>query len=191
MSDLALSVNTGDYTVHIIVAVDHLGDWDIVDAKRARVDPDQSATDIVDLCETHFPQEWLIDDDNASKVFGPLVATAARRRGVPVPWKMMPMRGQNKETRAASLRGMFKRRKVYMPPTAPFTTWLTKELLTFPNAIGQGVDDGVDALSLLGRRLLAIATPSNVIPIRRLPTTSEMTLDELFEDMPQLSSMRI
>jgi predicted phage terminase large subunit-like protein len=191
MSDLALSVNTGDYSVHLIVAIDTNGDWDIVDAARERVDPDQSASRVVSLCETYSPTEWLIDDDNASKVFGPLVATAARQRGVTVPWKTMPMRGQNKETRAAPLRGMFKRRKVYMPANAHFTPWLTKELLTFPNAIGQGVDDGVDALGLLGRRLLAIAIPSNVVPIRRLPTIQEMTLDQLFEDMPSIANSRI
>lgn len=191
MSDLALSVNTGDYTVHIIVAIDTNGDWDIIDAARERVDPDQSASRIVSFCETYSPTEWLIDDDNASKVFGPLVATAARQRNTLVPWKQLPMRGQDKETRAAPLRGMFKRRKVYMPPNAPFTQWLTRELLTFPNAMGQGVDDGVDALGLLGRRLLAIAVPSNVVPIRRNPTIQEMTLDQLFEDQPHIVNSRI
>lgn len=191
MSDLALSVNTGDYTVHIIVSIDANGDWDIIDAVRERVDPDQSASRIVSFAETYHPQEWLIDDDNASKVFGPLVATAARQRNIFIPWKTLPMRGQDKETRAAALRGMFKRRKIYMPPNAHFTQWLTRELLTFPNAIGQGVDDGVDALSLMGRRLLAIATPSNVIPIRRNPTIQEMTLDQLFEDMPSTANSRI
>lgn len=191
MSDLALSVNTGDYSVHLVVAIDTNGDWDIVDAKRERVDPNESATRIVDLCESYSPTEWLIDDDNASKVFGPLVATAAQARGVAIPWKVMPMRGQNKETRAAPLRGMYKRHKVYMPADAHFTPWLTRELLTFPNAMGQGVDDGVDALGLLGRRLLAIAIPSNVVPIRRQPTIQEMTLDQLFEDMPSRVNERI
>lgn len=191
MSDLALSVNTGDYTVHLVVAIDPNSDWDIVDAARERVDPDQSASRIVSFCETYSPTEWLIDDDNASKVFGPLVATAARQRNTLVPWKQLPMRGQDKETRAAPLRGMFKRRKVYMPPNATFTSWLTRELLTFPNAMGQGVDDGVDALGLLGRRLLSIATPSNVVPIRRNPTIQEMTLDQLFEDMPAIANSRI
>lgn len=191
MSDLALSVNTGDYTVHFIVAVDSNGDWDIIDASRKRVDVDCSSNDIVSFCETYSPVEWLIDDDNASKVFGPLVATRARERGVPVPWKRMPMRGQDKETRAAPLRGQFKRRKVYMPANAPFTKWLVPELLMFPNAMGQGVDDGVDALGLMGRRLLSLALPSNVVPIRRNPTIQEMTLDQLFEDMPNIANSRI
>lgn len=182
MSDLALSVNTGDYTVHFIVAVDHNGDWDIVEGQRARVDVEQSSSTIVQLCATYKPIEWLIDDDNASKVFGTLVGTKARQLSVPVPWRPMPMRGQDKETRAASLRGMFKRGRVYMPPDAPFTKWLTNELLTFPNAVGSGVDDGIDALGLIGRRMLVISAPVAPVAPRPLPTLQDMTLNQLWED---------
>lgn len=191
MSDLALSVNTGDYTVHLIVAVDSNGDWDILDSKRKRTDPSSSADDIISFCQAYSPREWLIDDDNSSKVFGNLVATRGRELGVSVPWKPMPMRGQDKETRAASLRGQFKRRKIYMPADAPFTKWLVPELLMFPNALGQGVDDGVDALGLMGRRMLMLSRPALVVVGKRLPTTAEMTLDDLFEDMPKTGTERI
>lgn len=103
----------------------------------------------------------------------------------------MPMRGQDKETRAAPLRGMYKRRKVYMPHDANFTQWLTKELLMFPNALGDGVDDGVDALSTMGRRMMAISGPKLQVVPKSLPTIQNMTLDELFEDMPKRSNDRI
>ena len=187
LTDLALSVNTGDYTVHFIVAVDANGDWDIIDADRRRVDPEVSATTICRFSQTYTPREWLIDDDNMAKVMIPLVATKARALSVYVPWKMMPMRGQNKETRAAPLRGQFKRRKVYYPADAHFASWLTNELLTFPNALGEGVDDGIDALSLLGRRLAAVAPmTAKVVPLRK-PTTSEMTLDGLWDTAPKQS----
>jgi predicted phage terminase large subunit-like protein len=190
-SDLALSVNTGDYTVHFVVAIDKVGDWDILEASRSRVDPEVSATNIVRIAQAHKPKEWLIDDDNASKVFGALVATKAREMGVFVPWKPMPMRGQDKETRAAPLRGMYKRRKVYMPHDAPFTQWFTKELLMFPNALGDGVDDGIDALGLLGRRLLALTHATVPTQARTLPTIADMTLNDLFDDMPKRDTMRI
>lgn len=190
-SDLALSVNSGDYTVHFIVAIDSLGDWDIIEAVRERVDVEVSAQRVIQLCQTHSPREWLIDDDNASKVFLPLVATKARSTSTHVPWKPMPLRGQDKETRAAPLRGQFKRRKVYMPHDAPFTQWLVKELLMFPNALGEGVDDGVDALSTLGRRLMALSAPKLTVVPRTLPTIQDMTLDQLFEDMPKQSNERI
>lgn len=191
MTDLALSVNTGDYTVHLVVAIDEVGDWDVVHGTRERVDPEQSSSRLVELAGIYRCQEWLIDDDNASKVFMPLVATKARSERVSVPWKPMPMRGIDKETRAAPLRGQFKRRKVYMPADAPYTKWLVKELLTFPNATGSGVDDGIDALGLLGRRMAALAKPAAPVVQLKRPTLQEMTLNQLFEDMPTRSTQRI
>lgn len=183
-SDLALSVNTGDYTVHFIVAIDSNGAWDIIDAKRGRVDSDQSSDDIVRLAQTYRPREWLIDDDNMAKVMMPLVSTKARQLSTSVPWKMMPMRGQDKETRAAALRGQFKRRKIYYPADAPFAHWLTKELLTFPNAVGSGVDDGVDALSVMGRRLAAISPAV----VKVAPVVKQgYSLDDLWDCQPKQS----
>ena len=182
LTDLALSVNSGDYTVHFAVAVDENGDWDIIDAQRHRCSPEESATRLVSMASTFKPTEWLIDDDNASKVFMPLVATEARQRRVSVPWKPLPMRGQDKETRAAPLRGQFKRGKIYMPPDAPFKKWLVREILSFPNAMGEGVDDGIDALSLMGRRMLALSRPpAKVVPLRP-KTWQDMTLNEMWED---------
>lgn len=190
-TDLALSVNTGDYTVNFVVAVDKNNDWDIIDASRERADPEQSSMRLITFCTTYRIKEWLIDDDNASKVFMPLVATKAKETNTRVPWKPVPMNGQNKETKAAALRGQFKRRKVYMSPDAPFKQWLVTELITFPNALGQGVDDGVDALSALGRRLhmLQSAAPSNVVPIRA-KTWQEATLNELWEDRERKTGTR-
>ncbi len=187
-SDLALSVNTGDYTVHVVVAIDTNGDWDIIDAMRKRVDSDQSATDIINLAQTWRPREWLIDDDNASKVFAHLVATKARSENVPIPWKPLPIRGQDKETRASALRGQFKRGKIYYPADAPFASWLTKEVLTFPNATGSGVDDGIDALSLLGRRMAFI---SPAVPIVAPTVKKGYSLDDLWEHCSPKQSKRI
>lgn len=187
-TDLALSVNTGDYTVHAVIAVNEADEWDIIHMERNRTDSDASAQRIIALTQTFSPREWLIDDDNASKVFVNDVASRARSAGVPVPWKPLPMRGQDKETRAAALRGQYKRKRVFMPSDTPWAHWLTKELLTFPNATGSGVDDGVDTLGLFGRRLMAIARPSaKIIPLKQ-PTTSEMTLDGLWETIPKKSS---
>jgi phage terminase large subunit-like protein len=180
LSDIALSVNSGDYTVHMIVTVNELDEWDIVHAQRDRVDPEQSAKNLVALAGVYKPLEWLIDDDNASKVFMPLVATTARSQRTTVNWKPMPIRGQDKETRAAATRGQFKRKRLFYPADAPFAKWLTKEILLFPNGMGDGVDDGIDTLSLMGRRMAQLSKykPIESKPLR--PTTSEMTLDGLF-----------
>lgn len=184
LTDLALSVGKGDYTVHMVVAVAKAtGDCHLVDFFRNRVDPEVSSRKLVNMCEVYKPAEWLIDDDNASKVFMQLVATAARSSSVPVNWKPLPMRGQDKETRAAPLRGMFKRGVIYLDPSKPWTNIVVNELLQFPNALGAGVDDCVDALGLLGRRLASLqrgATPIDERPKR--PTIQQMTLDQLWAD---------
>ena len=190
VSDLALSVNSGDYSTHIVAGVDAGRNVYIVDAWRDRCDPNVTADKHLELTQTYKPLEALIDDDNASKVYVQLLASKARAASIPIPYKALPIRGQDKETRAAALRGMFKRGLIHFK-RAEWNRWLVKELLTFPNALGQGVDDGVDALSLMGRRLLQIATPTLTVVPRKYPTQADMTLDELFDDMPKTGTERI
>lgn len=189
MSDIALSVNTGDFTTHFVVSVDQEGDWDIVHGERYRNDSDYTSDRVVALQQTYNVVEWLADDDNMSKVMMPLVHTKARSKGVGAKWNMIPMRGQDKETRAAGLRGMFKRHKVYMPEDASWARWLKHEILTFPNALGEGVDDGIDALGCLGRRLLAVSRAPRVVPPP--PPRQGWTLDELWSTAPGARKERI
>ena len=182
LSDLALSVNKGDYSVHITAGVHSDGSIYVEDAWRDRCAIEKTVEKHLDLVETFHPAESLIDDDNAAKVYVQLLATKARERGVAVPWKQMPMRGQDKETRAAPLRGMFRSGRVAFK-RAPWNRWLINEIMMFPNAMGAGVDDGVDALSLIGRRLASLARPSAAAPPPRPPKTwQDMTLDEMWED---------
>jgi hypothetical protein len=100
-----------------------------------------------------------------------------------IPFKTMPLRGQDKETRAAAIRGWIKRGKVFFV-RAPWNQWLIRQMLTFPNAVGQGVDDGIDCLSLFGRRLTAMAKPVLVASEGRQlhPLAQTATLNEMFED---------
>jgi len=186
MTDLALSVNKGDYTVHFMVAQHRTtGDCHLVDCYRKRADPNASSQALCAMATTYRPIEWLIDDDNASKVFMQLVATEARNTNSPVTWHPMPMRGQDKETRAAGLRGMFKRGKIYMDPALSWTNVVVNELLQFPNALGVGVDDCVDALSLLGRRQNSMRVVPVAVPPPKRPTIQQMTLQDLWADQPR------
>lgn len=182
LTDLALSINKGDYSVHIVAGIDDNGLAYILDAWRERSAIEKTADRHLDLVQTYHPLESLIDDDNAAKVYLQLLASRGRERSVVAPMKMMPMRGQDKETRAAPLRGMFRSSKVVLK-RAPWNEWLVRELLMFPNATGSGVDDGVDALSLLGRRLASLAraapAPAAAPPAK---TWQDVTLDEMWED---------
>jgi hypothetical protein len=123
-------------------------------------------------------------------VYVQFLASQARERRVPVPWKVLPMRGQDKETRAAPLRGMFRSMRIFLRRAA-WNEWLVRELLVFPNAMGEGVDDGVDALSLIGRRLASLARPAAAAPPPPPPKTLyDMTLDQLHEDRERTRTLR-
>jgi len=188
LTDLALSVNTGDYTVHLVIAAHkQTQHCHVVDCYRKRVDPNESSGAMVAFSQTYKPSEWLIDDDNAAKVWMQLVATRARQEKTLVNWKSLPMRGQNKETRAAALRGMFKRGMIYFDPAKSWTNTIINECLQFPNALGSGVDDCVDTLSLLGRRLMSMQLMSVKSAAPPQPTWSDMTLKDLWADQPRRS----
>jgi predicted phage terminase large subunit-like protein len=190
VSDLALSVNSGDYSTHIVAGIDSGHRAYIVEAWRDRCDPNVTADRHLTLTDTYKPLECLIDDDNASKVYVQLLAAKARERSIPMPYKALPIRGQDKETRAAALRGMFKRGLIFLK-RAEWNSWLVKELLAFPNALGQGVDDGVDALSLLGRRLASLASAAPpAAPPKAVKYAHEATLNELWEDNEMKSAGR-
>lgn len=184
LTDLALSINKGDYSVHLVasVASDPQNTIYVTPVYRERSAIEVTVERHLDIIERYRPAESLIDDDNAAKVYVQLLATKARERGVAVPYKSLPMRGQDKETRGAPLRGLFRSGRIRIVRT-PLTPWLVGELMMFPNAMGSGVDDGVDALGLIGRRLASIARPipANVVPL--VPKTiNNATLDELWED---------
>ena len=188
--DLALSINKGDYSVIFAAKTTPTLDLVITDFHRSRSAPEVIADTVLTMVREHHPLELLIDDDNASKVFAALLARTARQSSTPVPWHPMPMRGQDKETRASSIRGWFRRRKVYfLASLRPRLGWLLTEVSQFPNAVGEGVDDGVDTLGLFGRRLAQLTPsfePSTPAP---QPTIQEMTLDELFKQREQSLSL--
>lgn len=179
--DLALSINKGDYTVILTVGIDARGMIHVVDAWRERVAIEVTTDRLIDFVAARRPMECLIDDDNAAKVFLQLVASRARERGTAVPMKMMKMMGQDKETRAAPLRGLFRSDRVFLK-RAPWNEWLVRELLIFPNAMGAGVDDGVDALGLIGRRLVQLARPALPAIYTPPPTLRQMCLEDLYDD---------
>jgi predicted phage terminase large subunit-like protein len=187
LTDLALSVNSGDYSVHLVAGVDENSSIYLVDAWRDRSSIEVTAQRHLDLVTTYNPLESLIDDDNAARVYVQLLSSRARETRTTVPWKTLPMRGQDKETRAAPLRGLFKRGKVFLK-RAPWNAWLVKELLAFPNAMGDGVDDGVDALGLIGRRLGSLASaapqPQPAPPADPRGSFFSATLDDLWTTLP-------
>lgn len=189
--DLAYSVNKGDHTVFLVVAIDKItGIAHVVYIYRAQVDSDASSRKLLAMIEQWHPVEVLIDDDVQSMLYTKNLATNARATGIAVPWRPLPIAGKNKELRASPLRGMFKSAKVSINRNLPGARQLIGELLMFPNT---DVDDGVDALSLIGRRLdkiprSKVPEPQKKLPYPELPADDyrNNSIDDVFGSLADL-----
>jgi predicted phage terminase large subunit-like protein len=147
--DLALTVGQGDYTAIVVAGIDAERNIHVVDVHRSQSSPDVTVQRLFAIAQQYTPTAVLIDDDNASKVLTRMIYEMARAQKLPLPLSMMPLRGRNKEIRAAALRGWFMQGRVYIRQ-APWTHDLVREVLEFPSGTH---DDQIDALSLIGRRL--------------------------------------
>jgi predicted phage terminase large subunit-like protein len=191
--DLALSIGRGDWSAIAICGIDVKRDLVIRDVWRRRTSPDETARALLDLCDRYNVREVAIDDDNSSRVFRHVLIEACRTAGrSPLPLRLMPMRGRDKETRAAPLRGLFLSGRVSILRGDRWVPDLVSELLRFPPG-STGNDDQVDALGLVAR-LHAERAGAHVDPTARDPFESRpviekdgklylnRTLDDLFQE---------
>lgn len=153
--DLALTIGRGDYTVIVIAGLDADRTLYILHVDRRRCTPEQTVERIADYNTMYSPTAVLADDDNMFKVMRPLMAEIYRSQDrSPPPIEVLPMRGKDKETRAAAIRGLFLSGRVRIK-RGPWNTTFVQELLDFPS--GEH-DDQVDALGLIGRRYPVLST---------------------------------
>ena len=167
--DLALSVNKGDWTVFGLVAISPERDIIICDIHRKQQAPEASLEALYELDRAYDPAGWLFDDDNATKVFERLVYEKARtnqatgQSGKVPPLDLMPMRGRDKEIRAAAIRGYFRAKRVWIVNNPKWAPDLIREILAFPGE----PDDQIDMLGLIGRKIVqmgGIETPRKAEP---------------------------
>ena len=155
--DIALTVGGGDYTVFAVCGIDDNRDLYIVDVVRQQVDVDTTCETFFALMNTHDITYFYIDDDNSSKMLMRLMVEKCKSRGQIIPLVTMPMRGQDKEIRAAPLRGLFMQKRVKILSNEKWNNTLIAEAMDFP-AVDH--DDQIDALSLIGRQYSSIPTPT-------------------------------
>ncbi len=191
--DIALTEGSGDFSVLTIGGLGPDGTLYIKDQWRDRVTPDKIVERCAEYAQMYQLTEAMIDDDPAAKAFRTLAHKLFRQKGVILPLHPIPIRGRDKETRAAAFRGLAKMGSVKMV-RGDWNAVTMAEINAFPIG-GAGVhDDIVDTLGLLGQRaaLMPPAELDKVIekkPLRfaleegedgRAQTTA--TLDELWDD---------
>lgn len=181
--DVASSVNRGDCTVFAVIGFERrTGAMHILDLWRRQCDPDTGTDGLLEMIRSWRPSLTLIDDDTGSKGFVSHLKTKGLYSGVPLnSIELIPIRGQNKESRAGALRAKIAARMLHVDRSAPWAKDVLRELLMFPNATGSAVDDIVDALSLIARKTTAMMVQKVAAPREVAPLNRTATLDELWE----------
>lgn len=148
-SDYAVTADGGDWTVHVVIGVDPLGELWLVDLWREQSTSDRWVEAYCDLLERYRPSQTAEETGQISAGVGPFLIRRMRARKVSTWRRMFPTRG-DKAVRAQSIRGMMAMQGLNVVRNMPGLTEFINELLAF-NA-GRN-DDQVDALALVGQLL--------------------------------------
>ena len=156
LSDLARSQSKGDYTVHTMLGIDHIGRPWVLDRWRDKTTPEKWIGPLVDMVQRWSPALWLQEAGPIWSMSEPFVMQELHRRKCWVTMEALPS-VQDKEIRATSIQGYIAAHGLWFDPGAPFAAELIIELLGFPTAT---YDDDADALSLAGRLGERLTGPS-------------------------------
>jgi predicted phage terminase large subunit-like protein len=181
-SDYAVTADGGDYTVHGIFGVDHESNIYVLDWWRGQVSPDVWTERQLMMIRRWKPLEWADEGGLIGKSTAPLINQRMRETGVYCYHKQYPQaKGENKQVRAASMRGRMAQGKVFLPQNAPWCKDLEDELMTFPNGRH---DDQVDVMSLCGvmlDRMRDAEVPKQTPHIAPHEYENEPTFEELLD----------
>ena len=160
-ADIALTEGAGDCTVLLVGALTVERKLILVDCIRKRITPDKIIDEMVAVHKTYGISEFLLDDDNASKTLMSLANEILRRRGVFLPFRKMPIYGQNKEVRAAPFKGLALQGGVKLV-RATWNEAFLREASQFPRQASGVNDDCIDAAGLLAKRVSSMASGDTV-----------------------------
>jgi predicted phage terminase large subunit-like protein len=181
-SDYAVSSDGGDYTVHLVVGVDHENNMYLLDIWRGQASPDIWIEEFCKMVIKWSPREWGEESGQIKSAVGPFLGKRQMETNAFVFRRSFPSKS-DKGVRAQAIRGRMAVQGLYVNTLQPYYEAFRAELLSFP--AGKH-DDQVDALSLLGQMLDHIvqgeAPPPPPEPPRFL---KDITLDELWENQPQ------
>jgi predicted phage terminase large subunit-like protein len=153
-SDYAVTADGGDYTVHVVIGMDHAGRLHLLDLWRAQADASVWIEAFCDLVAKWRPLAWAEETGQIRAGVGPFLERRMRERQTFTSRRQFPTRG-DKAIRAQSIIGRMALDGLRMRPDAPWIADLEPELLSFPSGKH---DDQVDALGLVGQLLDVMAT---------------------------------
>ena len=178
-SDYAVTDGGGDYTVHIVVGVDHAGRIYVLDLWRGQTAPNVWAEVLCDLVIRWKPIAWAEEVGQIRSGVGPFLTARQRERSAYVARREFPTRG-DKTVRAQAIRGRMALDGLYLPAGAPWVPAFRAELLTFSRG---RYDDQVDALGLIGQLLDVMrkgkAPAKPTFP--KIRSMNELTMDEVWQ----------
>lgn len=187
-SDYATTDEGGNYTVHIVVGIDHEQNIYVLDLWRQRASSDKWVEAFCDLVAKWRPMGWAEENGQIKAGVGPFLNKALRERQLYIARAQFPTRG-DKAIRAQSIRGRMAMNGLFVPISAPWFTDFKNELMTFP--AGRN-DDQVDALGLIGQ-ILDKMIGGDIVPtadekpkmISTDPNVCNVTLKDLFDSNEQ------
>ncbi|QOZ68879.1 phage uncharacterized protein (putative large terminase), C-terminal domain-containing protein [Bradyrhizobium arachidis] len=148
-SDYAVTADGGDYAVHVVVGVDHIGNLYLLDVWRGQKTSDVWIEAFCDLVAKYRPLAWAEETGQIKSAVGPFLEKRMRERRVYVNREQFPTRG-DKAVRARAIQGRLALDGIYYARNAPWAADLFAELMNFP---ASKHDDQVDALGLVGQLL--------------------------------------
>jgi hypothetical protein len=103
-SDYAVRSDGGDYTVHVVIGIDHKGRMFLLDLWRQQADPREWVEAYCDLVLKWRPSFWAEEKTQITSGIGPFIERRSIERKAWIQREQFPTRG-DKATRAASIRG--------------------------------------------------------------------------------------
>lgn len=176
-SDYAVTSDGGDYTVHVVVGMDHDGQLWLLDLWRGQASSDVWVNAFCDLVLAWKPIGWAEEQGQIRAGVGPFLLRAMRERKAFVARHDFPTRG-DKAVRAQSIRGRMAVDGLRIPAAAMWRTDFETELMSFP--VGKH-DDQCDALGLVGQLLDRMVQPNPPEAPIVARDISAMTLTEAFK----------
>jgi predicted phage terminase large subunit-like protein len=168
-SDLAVTADGGDFTVHVILGVDAKGRTFLVDLWRKQASSGEWVESYCDLVIKYKPHFWAHEKTSIISGVGPFLQQRALERKAWTATETFPTRG-DKGVRCQSIRGRMELSGLYVPADASWLPDLRVELVQFPHGAH---DDQCDALGLAGQLL-----DKHVKARKPLPDPDEKLFDD-------------